>query len=343
MIVFEIGNLICALAPSSPALIAGRAVTGLGASGVFVGGVVVLATIIPLHKRVIWQGILISIFSVASIVGPIIGGALTEDVSWRWCFWINLPFGAVAAVIIFVFLNIKKPDPSTVWPLKKKFDGIDSVGCVLLAGSITMLLIAVQFGGVKYIWNSSVIIGLFVGFGVSLVLFVYWQMIRGENALIPPSIFAFRNTWLISIGSMFGAGPFQIVIYWLPIWFQAVLGVSPVASGVRYLPTVIADAITCIVGSGFVMQTSTWNPFLLTAFVMITLGGGLLTTIHPHISDGHWIGYQIFGGIGYGFLNNVVSTLEVNCHLPTRIVIPNSGPYWNASIITEGTGTYRGQ
>jgi hypothetical protein len=165
-------------------------------------------------------------------------------------------------------------------------------------------------GGMTYSWNSSVIIGLFVGFAVTLFPFVAWQIYRGDNALVPPRLFSYRNASLLCLCQMFTAGPFQVIIYWLPIWFQVVLGVSPVASGVRYLPTVIADALTCIIASSLIMQLGIWVPFLLLAKSLISISGGLLTTIHPNISSAHWIGYQILGGCGYGLINNVVCNLS---------------------------------
>lgn len=90
LLVFELGSLVCALAPSSHALIVGRAIAGLGASGVFAGGFTILTTVVPLHKRAVWTGIMGSTFSIASIVGPVLGGALTQHVTWRWCFYINV-------------------------------------------------------------------------------------------------------------------------------------------------------------------------------------------------------------------------------------------------------------
>ena len=172
-----------------------------------------------------------------------------------------------------------------------------------------MLLLALQFGGTAYVWRSSVVIGLFVGFGVTMLAFIPWQLYLQDTALIPPKLFKNRNASLIFSSSIFVNGPFQTIVYWLPIWFQAVLGVNPEASGIRYLPTVISDGLASMIGAGIVMQLGIWNPFLLFAEVMVCIGGGLLTTIHPGISDGHWIGYQIFGGIGYSLASNLVSPI----------------------------------
>ena len=297
---------MCALAPSSNALIAGRAVAGFGASGVFAGGFVLLTTIIPLHKRAIWTGTMSPTFAIASIVGPVISGAFTEGVTWRWCFYLNLPIGGFAAALILLLFRIKGAVTEKA-PLFEKLKGLDGVGFVLFSGSVTMLLLGLQFGGTSYAWHSSVVIGVFVGSGLTMLAFVPWQLYMQNSALIPPKLFRNKNASLIVSSSIFVNGPFQTIVYWLPIWFQAVLGVSPEASGIRYLPTVISDALASVIGAGLVMQLGIWNPFLLFAEAMVCLGAGLLSTIHPGISDGHWIGYQIFGGIGYSLASNLVS------------------------------------
>ena len=113
---------------------------------------------------------------------------------------------------------------------------------------------------------------------------------------------------LIVAANLFASGPFQTVVYWLPIWFQAVLGVSPTRSGVPYLPTVIADALTSFIDSGLVQYLGWWNPFLLSGFVSLSVGCGLLTLLFPAISSGYWIGYQVLCGIGYSpVLSMVIS------------------------------------
>ncbi|OTA69244.1 MFS general substrate transporter [Hypoxylon sp. EC38] len=319
LFLFEVGSLVCALAPYSGALIAGRVVAGLGASGVFAGGLTILTTIIPLHKRAVWTGSMSSTFAIASIVGPIIGGALTQNVTWRWCFYINLPIGGAAAIVSFLLVHIN-PSETEKRPIKEKLQSLDAVGIVLFAGSITMLLIALQWGGVEYEWSSSVIIGQFVGFGVTMILFIIWTLYRKEDALIPPRLFTVnRNPALICTASFFVNGPFQVIVYWLPIWFQGVLGASPTRSGVNFFPTVVSDVLAAFIGSAIVSLIGWWNPFLLFAEAMVCIGGGLLTTIYPNISGSHWVGYQIFGGIGYSLATNL-SHIAMQSSLPQDLV-----------------------
>ncbi|KAI1113353.1 major facilitator superfamily domain-containing protein [Nemania sp. NC0429] len=319
LFVFEVGSLVCALSPSSHALIAGRAIAGLGASGLFAGGFTVVTTIIPLHKRAVWIGTMGATFSIASIVGPVIAGALTQNVTWRWCFYINLPIGGAAAAVFFILVHLK-PDETEKKPITEKLQSLDALGFVLFAGSITMLLLALQWGGVQYAWSSSVVVGLLVGFGVTFIVFVIWILNRGENALIPPRIFTVnRNPALLCAAAFFINGPFQIVIYWLPVWFQGVLRVTPTQSGINFFPTVIADVLAAFIGTALVTQLGWWNPFLLFSEAFVAIGGGLLTTIYPAISSGHWIGYQIFGGIGYSLASNLSHT-AMQASLPQDLV-----------------------
>ncbi|CBF83093.1 hypothetical protein AN3254.2 [Aspergillus nidulans FGSC A4] len=308
--IFEAGSLVSALAPSSAVFIVGRAIAGVGASGIFAGGLVILTTVIPLHKRAIWTGTMNATFVVASVIGPVVGGTLTQHVTWRWCFYINLPIGGFSIAVFMLFFHIKPAATENARPLQK-LKKLDGIGFILFAGAVTMLLLALQLGGTsaQYAWDSSQIIGMFAGCGATMAVFVAWQVHLQDSALIPPRLFVNRNAPLIFASAVFSNGPFQCIVYWLPIWFQAVLEVSPTASGVRYLPTVIADVVTSIFGSALVTYWGWWNPFLTFGMAMISLGGGLLSTIHPGISNGHWIGYQILAGIGYSLAVNMVSLL----------------------------------
>ncbi|TGO28140.1 hypothetical protein BPAE_0031g00050 [Botrytis paeoniae] len=311
---FPLGSLVCALAPTSHALIGDRVIAGFGASGILTGGFIILTTIIPLHKRAVWTGIMGSTFSIASIVGPVLGGALTQKRHLAM-----LPIGGTAAAAFFFLVHLK-PAPAELSPLKEKLQSIDGPGLVLFAASITMLLLALQWGGVDYAWSSSVIIGLFVGFVVVLLLFIFWDIHRADGGLIPVRIFTInRNPALLCIAAFFVNGPFQIIIYWLPIWFQGVLGSSPTASGVNFLPTVVADVLAAFIGSAFASQLGWWNPFLIFGAATVSIGGGLLSTIYPDISGAHWVGYQILGGVGYSLSSNI-SHLAMQSSLPQDLV-----------------------
>ena len=306
---FELGSLVCALAPTSNALIVGRAVSGLGASGIFAGSLIIVATVAPLHKRPLLTGMTNGTFGASQIIGPLIGGAFAQNVTWRWCFWINLPAGGVSFALIIFFLHLQT-GPSEMTPLKQKIQKLDLLGFVLCAGAITMLLIALQWGGVVYTWSSSVIIGLFVGSGLMFVIFLGWQWYAGESALVPPRLFHYRTVILATGACLIAPGGVAAIIYYLPIWFQAVRGATPISSGLRYLPSVLSDVLTSIIGGAVVMSVGWYNPFYIFGVAILAIGGGLLTTLTPTTSAGKWIGYQILTGSGYSFMVTMVSLAQ---------------------------------
>ncbi|KAI1842438.1 hypothetical protein JX266_011333 [Neoarthrinium moseri] len=233
---------------------------------------------------------------------PILGtpSALNSSLTMDTTVDTSLPIGGASAAIFFFLVHLK-PAPTELQLIGEKLKTIDGPGLVLFAASITMLLLALQWGGVEFAWSSSVIIGLFVGFSVVLVLAVGWIIHRGDSA------------------AFFVNGPFQTIIYWLPVWFQGVLQNSPTASGVNFFPTVIADVLAAFIGSALVSQRGWWNPFVILGSITVSIGGSLLTTIYPDVPGGHWIGYQIQGGVGYSLSSNL-SHLAMQTSLPQDLV-----------------------
>ncbi len=148
-LVFEVGSAICGAAPTSVAFIVGRAVCGVGAAGLFAGTIVCIIDIVPLHQRPKIQGMFGALFGIASILGPLIGGAFTSNVTWRWCFYINLPIGGVAMVVIAVFLKVPDRD-TTKLPLAEKIRQLDLLGTSILVPGVVCLLLALQWGGPEY-------------------------------------------------------------------------------------------------------------------------------------------------------------------------------------------------
>lgn len=156
--VFEAGNVIAGAAPTSAVLILGRAISGVGAAGISSGGYVVLSKSLPLHKIVLYLGFHGAIWAVATIVGPMVGGAFADHITWRWCFYVNLPIGAVAsAVFLYGFEDRSPPPPAG---LLTKLRQLDILGETLIMSSIVMLLLALQWGGAELPWSSATIIGL---------------------------------------------------------------------------------------------------------------------------------------------------------------------------------------
>jgi MFS family permease len=151
---FEAGSAICGAAPNSLAFIVGRAVCGVGAAGLFAGTIVCIIGIVPLHQRPKIQGMFGALFGIASILGPLLGGAFTSNVTWRWCFYINLPIGGLAMVVIAVFLNVPDRD-TTKLSMKEKLRQLDLLGTSILVPGVVCLLLALQWGGPTYPVSDS--------------------------------------------------------------------------------------------------------------------------------------------------------------------------------------------
>ncbi|TGO48708.1 hypothetical protein BCON_0232g00100 [Botryotinia convoluta] len=246
--IFELGSLICATATSSNILIVGRAIAGAGVGGLFTGSIIIvvyssyfnsppiqmissrqveLTREVPLRKRSLTMGI-ISI----SVAGPLLGGVFTHKLSWRWCFYINLPIGAFCVAVISLILHINRPNNPFSLTLKQRILKLDLLSASLLIPVIICLLLPLQWGGSTYPWNSGHIIGLFVTSAILTLLFICTQIRLGEAGTFPPYLFQNRNTvCAFAFSAFFGAGFFSLS-YYLPVYFQSVKGSSALHAGI---------------------------------------------------------------------------------------------------------------
>lgn len=224
---FELGSVVCAAAPSSRAFVVGRALAGVGTAGLFSGGIVILSHTLPLRLRPAAFGLIGAMFGVASVAGPLLGGLFTDRLTWRWCFYINLPVGAVAMLVIVLVLNIDQKklrrdggdgdgngDGEGRSALVRMLLRLDLPGTAVLVPSIVCLLLALQWGGTEYAWDSSVVVGLFVGFAVLIAIFAGIQVWQGDKGSLPPRLFRQRDVVAaMAFAFFFGAGFFPLVFY----------------------------------------------------------------------------------------------------------------------------------
>ncbi|KAG9249098.1 MFS multidrug transporter [Calycina marina] len=301
--IFEIGSLLCGAAPNSTALILGRAIAGLGSAGLFNGAMVIISYSVRLEHRPVYFGIFGGVYAVASVVGPLLGGVFTDKVSWRWCFYINLPIGAVTVLVIFFILEHPKQKDMSSLTWKERVKQSDIPGNALFMLLVVCLLLAVQWGGIKYPWKNGRIIALFVLAGLFIIFFIFLQLRLQEKATLPPRIAKMRTIWS-SIGfSFFLVGAMFYVVFYLPIWFQAVQGTSAIQSGIRSLPLILSMTFSSIVSGAVIGIIGYYVPFMIGGCAVLAVGTGLLTMLEPNSSKGVWIGYQILVGLGTGAAN----------------------------------------
>ncbi|KAI1377468.1 putative MFS aflatoxin efflux pump [Hypoxylon crocopeplum] len=315
---FEAGSAICGAAPNSVAFILGRAIQGVGSAGIFSGSIISIVYSVPLHKRPLYLGFFGAVFGLASVIGPLVGGAFTSNVTWRWCFYINLPFGGIALAVIAFLLHVPNRE-TTKLSVKAKLAQLDALGTTFLVPGVVCLLLALQWGGLTYPWSNGRIIALLT-LGIALFLaFAVVQVLMPKTATIPPRIFKQRSIIAGNWATICIGAHMIVFVYFLPIWFQAIKGVSAVDSGIRLLPITLSMVVASISNGIFVSRLGYYTPSMLVGTCIMSVGAGLLTTLQLDTGTGKWIGYQILYGFGMGMCFQAPN-LAAQTVLPTHDV-----------------------
>ncbi|WPH03603.1 Hypothetical protein R9X50_00648600 [Acrodontium crateriforme] len=299
VLLFMGASALCGAAPDSTAFIVGRAIAGLAAAGMQVGNVIILTPLIPLQDRPKYFGLLGMVMGVSSIIGPLLGGALTSNVSWRWCFYINLPIGGFTLVVILLLL---KPNPPVFQNLSlvDKLKKLDLLGEFFIIPGVVSLLLALQHGGSIYSWKDGRIITLFVAFGVCLLAFVLVEVFMQSTATISAKIIKNRTIIAGMLYQFCSTSAMMIMLYYIPEWLQAIKGVSAVQSGIDTLPLVLCMIVASILSGQLISRVGYYTPFGIASAILMSIGAGLMTTWTVDTNAGRWIAYQIIFGLGLG-------------------------------------------
>ncbi|CAI7589865.1 unnamed protein product [Penicillium viridicatum] len=295
---FFLSSIICAAATSMEMLIAGRALQGVAGGGLLQLVTIIISDLFSVRHRSLYLGLMEVMWAFAGGVGPLLGGAFSQYVTWRWTYWINLPISGVTFVLLFFFLDVHNPQT-------KIMDGvraIDWFGSLSVLGLTLMLLLGLDFGGETFAWKSPQVICLIVFGSLCSLLFVYSEKKLAKYPLMPMDIFTrFSNiaTLLVAFahGFVFIAGE-----YYIPLYLQSVHGSSPMGSGVLILPLVVMEAFSGMFTGAIIHRTGRYLELIWIGLILMTIGNGLYINLGVGSSVGKIVGYQMLSGLGAGFL-----------------------------------------
>ncbi|OJZ90342.1 hypothetical protein ASPFODRAFT_202897 [Aspergillus luchuensis CBS 106.47] len=299
-VLFEAGSVLCAASPSSTAFIVGRAITGVGAAGLYQGALSIVGLSVPLEKRPMYLGIVLSVFGIAACLGPPLGGILTQHVTWRWCFWINLPIGGMAIILVLFFLKLQDRRAKPADSILARLRSFDYIGITLTIAWVSCLILAMQFGSSSSKWRSSKVIGLFVGAGLLLIAFFLSQWYQGERSTVPLRVARQRSVLMGALYSFFLEISIYVTLYYIPFYFQSAQLVSPTVSGIRGIPLGVSQIAGVVLTGAIVSITGHYVPFMVLGQVISIIGTACLTKLEVGTSTALWATFLVIAGVGHG-------------------------------------------
>ncbi|MGW2628410.1 MDR family MFS transporter [Streptomyces chattanoogensis] len=302
IVLFLIGSALSGMAQDMGQLIAFRAVQGLGAGGLMVGVMAIMGDLIPPRERGKYQGMMAGVMAVAMVGGPLVGGTITDHLGWRWTFYINLPLGAVALIMVTAVLHL---------PKKRSQARIDYIGSALLTIGITALVLLTTWGGTEYDWTSPQILGLGAGGVIALVLFVLVER-KVSEPVLPLRIFRNGNFSLITvIGFLVGFVMFGSMTF-LPLFQQTVQGASATNSGLLLLPLMGGLLVVSLIAGRVTTQTGKYKFFVVGGGAVLTIGLALLSLMDTETTRLTSSLYMVVLGAGMGFLMQTTMLIAQN-------------------------------
>jgi EmrB/QacA subfamily drug resistance transporter len=322
IVIFLVGSALCGVAHTLNQLIAFRALQGIGGGGLMVGAQAVMADVLPPRERGRYSGYFGAVFGVTSIAGPLIGGFLVDNASWRWVFYVNLPLGAIALAVISIALKT---------PLQRVHHEIDYIGSALLAAAVTCIVLLTTWGGTTYAWGSPTIVTMVIASAVLLVGFIIAEQHAAEP-VIPLSLFKKRVFAVASgVGFIVGFALFGVITY-LPQYQQVVRGASATASGLQLFP-LMGGLLIASIGSGqIISRTGRYKVFPVAGTAILAVGMFLLSHLGVHTSVLKSGTFMAVTGLGLGLTMQVLVLAVQNSVSPRELGTATSAATFFRSI-----------
>lgn len=282
------------------AMISGRAIQGIGGAGIAVLCEIVICDLVPLRERGTYMGAVFGMIGIGAALGPLFGGLLIKYSTWRWAFYMTLPIGGVAIVMLVAFLQVKYDKTQT---LATKLSRLDWLGNTLFISGTVPVLIALSWAGAKYPWSSyQVLAPLIIGLATLGTFVALEGNVRlTPNPMMPIHLFrnsvsstVFLLTFVHGVATMWA-------LYFLPVYFQGVLAADAYNAGIHLLPTILALLPGGIIGGLLLSKFGRYKPILVICFVLIVIGFGMFTLLDENSSTGAWVGFQVLESFGAGF------------------------------------------
>ena len=281
-------------------LIAGRVIQGAGAGGIGVLVEMILCDLVPLRQRGNYLALIFGMLAVGTALGPFFGGLIVDYSTWRWVFYLNLPIGGVALILLFVFLRVRWNKDSSY---TTKLTSIDWVGNFIFVAAICSVLIALAWAGAVYPWSSyHILVPLTVGL-VGLMSFLVFEGSHfAPHPTMPLHLMSNRTSATAYILTLLHGIVTMWTVYFLPVYFQGVLGSSPAYSGVQLLPSILVLIPFAAMGGAGMSKLGKYRPMHGVGFALVVISFGVFTLLDPNSSTAAWVGYQAIGAAGLGLI-----------------------------------------